>query len=128
VEKADFTAETKTGRARLPQPVTLRFHPGLRDRVHERKAREGKSFTEMVNLLVERGLDADRPLVDAFGSPAGFAAAKALINAAEATAGPDWLRDEAAYRRATEAIRQTLAVLRPGETRAALALIERDHG
>jgi hypothetical protein len=63
--------------------VSLRLHPGLKERV-SRAAREEADFNEMINVLLERGLKADDRLSDVFGSPAGLAVARALMSAAAA--------------------------------------------
>jgi hypothetical protein len=133
-ERRDFTADTQTGRARVPQPVSLRFRPGLRDQVHVVAAAEGKSLTEAVNDLIERGLTADQRLADVFGSPAGFAVARALLAAAEAAAlqqGADqgrWLLDPEHFSTAAAALCSALDSLRPRpEVQSALAEIERSR-
>jgi hypothetical protein len=101
------------------QPVSFRLRAGLRDQAKEAALREGKSLSEMINDLLERGLDADRPLYDVFGSPAGFAVARALLAQAEAVAvksGADqglWLHDVEIFDRVAEAIGRTLETLRP---------------
>jgi hypothetical protein len=126
-KRQDFTAEPATGHMTLPrqepgsterQPITGRLRPGLRDRMWQQAFAERRSLNTMLNELIERGLAADRAHADIFGSPAGFAVARALIAAAEATAtrgdaGGEWIYDAEKFDRAAAAITQMLTNLRP---------------
>jgi hypothetical protein len=112
------------------QPISLRLRPGLRDRIWAAAAKENKtSLNEMVNDLLERGLDADQRQTETYGSVAGAAVARTLISAVEAVVakhGADqglWLYDPENFDRATNAINQVLEILRP-ETQTALAEVE----
>jgi hypothetical protein len=125
--KRDVNVTPETGR----QPISLRLRPGLRDRVWGVALAENRSLNEMVNVLIERGLDADRHNSLIYGSVPGFAVARALLTAAEAAVvkyGADqglWLYDLENFDRAAGAIRQTLDTLRPvPETQEALAEVE----
>jgi hypothetical protein len=117
------------------QPISMRLRAGLRDRVWVKATAEGKSLNEMVNDLLERGLEADRQQAQIFGSVAGFNVARALLAAAEASVvkeGGDqgvWLYEPEAFNRASAAIMSMLDMLRPAQEApsavAALAEIDR---
>jgi hypothetical protein len=110
---------TAVGVAFERQAISLRLKSGLRDRVWGVALREGKSLNEMVNDLLERGLDADRIKELIAGSVAGFAVARALLAAAEAAVvkykadGGLWLYDVENFDRAVVAINRVLETLRP---------------
>jgi hypothetical protein len=113
------------------QPVSVRLEPGLRDAVWGAAMMEGKSLNDMLNVLLKRGLEANRYQAEIFGSAAGFATARALISAAEAATlrhGGDqgfWLHDLEAFRLARGAINRVLDTMEPDPAvREALAVVE----
>lgn len=123
------TAPTKAkGSAR--QPISLRLRPGLRDRLWGATLAEGKTLNETANVLLERGLDANRPLEQVFGSVAGYNVARALLAAGEAVAvrrGSDgglWLYEPETFDEVAAAIVQMLNTLRPSREQDAPAAIE----
>jgi hypothetical protein len=130
-KRRDVTITPETGQIPpyVRQPISLRLRPGLRDRIWGAATREGKSLNEMVNDLLERGLELERRETDVFGSVAGAAVARTLLSSVEAVVakyGADqglWLYDPENFDRAVNAIQQVLEILRP-ETQTALAEVE----
>jgi hypothetical protein len=123
--------ESQRPRRAKRQPVSIRFEPGLRDRVWNAAVMENKSLNDMVNILIKRGLEANRYQGEIFGSAAGFAVAKALINAAEVSVlrqGGNqgfWLYDREAFKQARVAMNRVLDTMEPDPAvREALAVVE----
>jgi hypothetical protein len=121
------------------QPVSLRLRSGLRDKARAAALREGRSLTEQINILLERGLDADRRMEEMFGSYEGAAVARAVISAAEIAVARHnaehsdgaWIHDAEAYAVASRAIVRALEMLAPApemvEAQAALEEARRRH-
>jgi len=118
-EEVTMQNETEAQGTPARKPISLRLRPGLSGRVHGAAAAEGRSFNDMFNVLLERGLESERQVTVAFGSPAALAVARALIGAAEAAAvreGADqglWLYEPVNFQLAVDAMNKMLEAIRP---------------
>ena len=120
--------------------MSLRLRPELREMVKAVADRQGSSINETMNMLVERGLNAERRYQDTFGSENGFNVARAIIAAAEAATcseGGDnglWLNpgvdgQPALFHKAATAMKKVIDLFAPAapEVEAARAGITRSR-
>jgi hypothetical protein len=134
-EKQHVTTAPEIGALPIPdrETVTFRLRKGLRARLRNAAAAEGRTMNEAANSLLEKGLRADQHLAETFGSTAVFALARALMTTAEAAVTPygggggRWIFDSKQFDRAAAAINQLLRTLRP-ESHLREAIVQLEEG
>jgi hypothetical protein len=101
------------------QAVSLRFHAGLRDQVAGIADRENYTLNEAINVLVKRGIEAERWATLAFGSQPGLALGRSIIAAAETATvrhdghGGKWFYLPDIYEIAAAAMKHTIDMWHP---------------